>query len=246
MVERVAAVLQRHGFASSLDSSDGGDVSKKNSTSSDEKVVDFKKDRRWLRAPTFLQSFEPGALAEAHARRGRGENGRLPVGVPLVQLVDEAKTAVPGGGAGWWFDENDKKDNKNKNLTFADLLSDSGLERISKFAHAIGPSVAQVLDFPPPPQLPQRKGSRNDAESVGAFSSLVPRATARGLSVHAYTLRDDLINMDRFKKISNGAVREAEALFSGAQIEGAFGDFPPTLKVAVEEARREKEKKGIV
>ena len=228
MVEAVAEVLQRHGFASRLGKTES----------------DFRTDPRWLRAPTFLQCFEPGALAEAHRRRGRGKNGKknagVAEGVPLVQLVDQGGIVVPGGSE-WWpgFDSDGKS---GKNLTFADLLTDAGLERVAGFAHAIGPSVAQVLDFPPTTTTNESKNAADDGKSEGgvaAFSSLMPRASKKKLAVHAYTLRDDLINLDRFKEITNGADREAEALFSGARVEGAFGDFPLTTARAAKKEREE-------
>ena len=227
MVEHVARVLQRHGFASRLDDKSSGN--------------NFKTDPRWRRAPTFLQCFEPEALAEAHRRRGATNGGGgVAEGVPLVQLIDEANLAVPGGASFFFFDGESEGSApfaavENRNLTFADLLTDAGLERVSRYAHAIGPSVAQVLDFPP--------RADDDDEGVGAFSSLLPRASKRNLAVHAYNLRDDLVNLDRFKKIANGAASEAEALLSGARVEGAFGDFPSTLARAVREVR-EGTKKG--
>ena len=241
MVEAVAAVLQRHGFASHL-----------------EKKSDFRADPRWLRAPTFLQCFEPGALAEAHRRRGRGlkKGGGVAEGVPLVQLVDGGEVAVPGGAA-WWSSSSSSgsgsggdKGGAAKNLTFADLLTDAGLERVAGYAHAIGPSVAQVLDFPQGGAGGGRgrgidEGDEGD-KGVAAFSSLAPRAARQGLAVHAYTLRDDSINLDRFKRIRSGALREAEALFSGARVEGAFGDFPSTASSAAREERerRRREERG--
>lgn len=228
MVEAVATVLQRHGFASRLERPSS----------------DFKTDPRWLRAPTFLQCFEPGALAEAHRRRGNGDRG-VAEGVPLVQLVDDGRLVVPGGAAWWPPSADDGRGGRGGGgagpLTFADLLSDAGLERVAGYAHAIGPSVAQVLDFP------QGRGggiaAGDDDESVAAFSSLVPRAAKHELAVHAYTLRDDLVNLDRFKRIGQGAEREAEALFSGARVEGAFSDHPArSARLAREE--RERRRKG--
>lgn len=225
MVERVATVLQRHGFASRLEIGDGKSPGDNN----------FEKDPRWLRAPTFLQCFEPGALAEAHRRRGEKNGrggGRVAEGVPLVQLIDDAHLVVPGSASFSFFDARTSLNDKNRgNLTFADLLTDAGLERVAEYAHAIGPSVAQVLDFPPRPG--------GDDEGAGAFSSLVPRAAAKNLAVHAYTLRDDLVNLNRFKKIRDGAIREADALLSGARVEGAFGDFPETVSRAVREVRED-------
>ena len=252
VVEAVAAVLQRYGFASRLE--------KKKEKSSN---FDFQADPNWLRAPTFLQCFEPGALAEAHRRRGKGREedrkknggGGVAEGVPLVQLVDEGRLVVPGGAEWWWSSSSSSSSSfkGGKNLTFADLLSDAGLERVASFAHAIGPSVAQVLDFPRDGGGGGRSGRADenaDKDDVAAFSSLAPRAAERGLAVHAYTLRDDLVNLDRFKRISSGADREAEALFSGARVEGAFGDFPLTTARAARRAREEgeerrrREKKG--
>lgn len=236
MVEAVAAVLQRHGFASRLEAKNG---------------KDFQSDPSWLRAPTFLQCFEPGALAEAHRRRGKKKGG-VAEGVPLVQLVDEGRLVVPGG-AEWWSSSSKKSETRGgpllkeeggkRNLTFADLLSDAGLERVASYAHAIGPSVAQVLDFPRDGGAAGRRknsAAADENEDVAAFSSLAPRAAQRGLAVHAYTLRDDQINLDRFKRVSRGWDREAEALFYGARVEGAFGDFPLTTARAARKAREEK------
>ena len=262
MVEAVAGVLQRHGFASRLEKRKK--KKKKGSSSSSpsgDDFFDFLTDPNWLRAPTFLQCFEPGALAEAHRRRGRGKGGSgaggVAEGVPLVQLVDEGKLVVPGGAA-WWRSSppppsasaasKSEGGPRGGNLTFADLLSDAGLERVASYAHAIGPSVAQVLDFPRDGGGGGGGGRTSAAadgkdEGAAAFSSLVPRASKRGLAVHAYTLRDDLINLDRFKRIARGADREAEALFSGAGVEGAFGDFPLTTARAARRAREEGEER---
>lgn len=230
MVEDVAGVLKRHGFAT-LSSPPPPPPSSSSSPSS--RRGSFARDPSWLRAPTFLQCFEPGALSEA-TRRGR-------VAAPMVQLVDDAAAAVPGGwgvrgGGGKGREDKNNGNSGNTNVTFADLLSDEGLRRVAEFAHAIGPSVPAVLDK-------KKKGAvvgENENVSSSSFSSLAPRAKRHGLALHAWTLRDDKINLEEFARAKEGgALREAEAVLRLA--EAAFGDFPATLVVAEERARKGEE-----
>jgi len=238
MVDAVASVLRGHGFATPLlNSSSSSSSSSSRTNISSSKKSSFQTDPRWLRAPTFLQSFEPGALREA------GRRGKVGEGVPLVQLVDEPAMAVPAGWGGA-SSSSPAEGNENGNLlTFADLLTDGGLKRVAEYAHAIGPSVAQVLDFPAKKKKNNTGDDGSENAAAPSFSSLVPRASARGLAVHAYTLRDDLVNLERFKKLKDGADREAEALFSGARVEGAFGDFPLTTARAARKEREEREER---
>lgn len=96
--------------------------------------------------PVFVQSFEVGALRRLD---------RL-IDVPLVQLVE---------GSGGPADE--------PGLTYAEMITPSGMADIAAYADVIGPAFAMTL------------------EEDGTPSALVTLAHAAGLKVHAWTLRKE-------------------------------------------------------
>ena len=101
----------------------------------------------------FLQSFEVGNL-KALSKLTQ---------LPLVQLIEATGAPYDFVASG------DKR-------TYADLIRPRGLDEISKYAHAIGPSKSLVIP-------------RDDQDMLRGPTSLVADAHALGVHVHAWTFR---------------------------------------------------------
>lgn len=148
-------------------------------------------------APLFVQSFEVGALQRLD---------RL-VEARLVQLV-----AAEGGPA----DE--------PGISYAEMITPTGLVRVAQYADAIGPSAALVID-------PQ-----------GKPTGLVAAAKAAGLKVHAWTLRKE--NAFLPPALRRGAAEDAPGdyaaawgLLAAAGVDGVFTDDPALAAALTRSAR---------
>ncbi len=129
--------------------------------------------------PVWLQSFEPSNLLRA--RTLLAEAG---VEAKLIQLIGATDGRTPpatafgvpfdlwsGGLAGAPF---------GPKATYADLVSDAGLDWLAKHVDGIGPWAADLMPRTVGPDGPQL---------TGAVAPWLAKARARGLEVHAYTLR---------------------------------------------------------
>ena len=143
-----------------------------------------------LTAPVFVQCFEVGALKTI----------RKLTRAPLIQLV-----SAEGGPADL------------PNVTYADMITASGLKSIAAYANGVGPDwklVVPVVDG-----------------GLGAPTDLVRNAHAVGLAVHPWTVRAE--NAFLPPKLRNGDDPAAygqvdfvyRALFA-AGVDGLFSDFP--------------------
>ena len=141
-------------------------------------------------APVFVQCFEIGPLKTIAAL----------CDTPRVQLVSDE-----GGPA------------DQPGLTYAEMITPTGLRAVAAYAQGVGPSWNQIL---PTPQ-----------GALGASTALVADAHAAGLKVHPYTVRAE----NRFlpPALRRGADPaghgDVEALFKAlyaAGVDGLFSDFP--------------------
>jgi glycerophosphoryl diester phosphodiesterase len=148
-------------------------------------------------APIFIQSFEVAPLK----RLDKLTDARL------VQLVS------PDGGPA---DE--------PGMTYAEMLTPSGLAEIAAYADAIGPDVRQV------------------AAADGKATPLVEQAHSAGLKVHAWTLRKE--NAFLPAPLRNGSDPTAEGNYAAAWgllaatgVDGLFTD-DPALAAALRRSAR--------
>ena len=143
--------------------------------------------------PAFLQSFE---VANLKALRRRTD-------LPLVQLVERK---------GQPFDFTLSGDGR----TYADLMTDAGLEEIAAYADAIGPHKWMVVEF---------------GEGGARDTGLARRARAAGLGIHVWTLRAENEFLPAALRSSGDAAAhgdlptEIHALLD-AGITGFFSDHP--------------------
>lgn len=137
-------------------------------------------------APVFIQSFEVAPLQ----RLARLTDARL------VQLV--ASEGGPADEAG---------------VTYAEMLTPSGLAAIARYAHALGPDVRQVVG------------------PDGAPTGLVAQAHAAGLKVHGWTLRKENAFLPAALRTGSdpaaaGDYAAAWGALAATGIDGVFTDDP--------------------
>ena len=120
--------------------------------------------------------------------------------VPLIQLVS-APSLTP-------FDQQ----SSGSGLSYGDMISDAGLREIATYADGIGPW--KVLVVP-----------RDEGGSLGTPTSLIDRAHAAGLAVHAYTFRSD---GNYLAPQYDGDPGAEYRQFFDLDIDGVFTDFPDT------------------
>lgn len=147
--------------------------------------------------PLFIQSFEVGALQRLDKR----------VEARLVQLV-----SAEGGPA----DE--------PKMTYAEMLTPSGLAGIAKYADAVGPDLRLVVG--------------PDGKATG----LVEAAHAADLQVHGWTLRKEnaFLPPALRKGTAEGAVGDYAAawgLFASAGVDAIFTDDPALAAPLMRSAR---------
>lgn len=139
--------------------------------------------------PVFVQSFEVAALRRLD---------RL-INVPLVQLVE---------GSGGPADE--------PGLTYAEMITPSGMADIAAYADVIGPAFAMTL------------------EEDGTPSALVTLAHAAGLKVHAWTLRKENAFLPSSLRKGTGESHVGDmarlaAILARTGVDGVFTDDPALL-----------------
>lgn len=139
--------------------------------------------------PVFVQSFEVAALRRLD---------RL-IDVPLVQLVE---------GSGGPADE--------PGLTYAEMITPSGMADIAAYADVIGPAFAMTL------------------EEDGTPSALVTLAHAAGLKVHAWTLRKENAFLPASLRKGTGESHVGDmarlaAILARTGVDGVFTDDPALL-----------------
>ena len=164
-------------------------------------------------APVFIQSFEVGNLKDLR-RKTR---------VRLVQLIDCANIAPDGRIAPRQpYDWTLAGDPRSSDY----LVSKPGLAEIARYADGIGPWKRYLVSL----KGGDAKGAGTDAEkSVLPPSSLVADAHSVGLSVHAWTFR----NEGRFLATDyRGDPIEEYRQFYRLGVDGVFSDFPDTAVTA--------------
>ncbi len=97
-------------------------------------------------------------------------------------------------------------------MTYADMMTDEGLNRISKYADGIGPWKVLIA-----PQ--DREGNPMPA------TDLIDRAHDAGLVVHAYTFRNEPRYL--MKPYNGDPIAEYRRFFA-LGVDGVFSDFPGT------------------
>lgn len=165
-------------------------------------------------APVYIQSFE---VANLRYLRGR-------TNLRLVQLVD-ANDVNPDGSMDLTPPYRQPYDFvvAGDPRTFADLLTDAGLDFVRGYADAIGPwkpylvrTVADGVDRTGDGQL-----TINDRRVEGS-TGVIERAHRRGLAVHTWTFRNDASGY-------GFADPKAEiAYYMRLGVDGVFTDFPAT------------------
>lgn len=173
-------------------------------------------------APVFIQSFETANLQYL--------NGKTDI--RLVQLMDawdvnadgSMDVSVPPYDRPYDFVV------ANDPRTFADLLTDSGLNFVSSYADGIGPwkpyllkTVADGVD---------RTGDgivdARDRRVVGS-TGIVEMAHDKGLLVHTWTFRDDNIGY----QLGYATPDEEYRAFYALGVDGLFSDHPDTARAAL-------------
>ncbi|MGN6500304.1 MAG: glycerophosphodiester phosphodiesterase [Tsuneonella sp.] len=148
--------------------------------------------------PLYVQSFEVAPLQRLHKM----------VGLPLVQLV-----SAEGGPA----DE--------PAITYAAMLTPSGLADVAKYASAIGPEATQVVN------------------ADGTPTALVSLAHAAGLKVHAWALRKENAFLPLPVRVGSdpraaGNYAAAWGVLAKAGVDGVFTDDPALAAAAKRAAAR--------
>ena len=176
-------------------------------------------------SPVFVQSFEPGSLKEM---RAKGLNTRM------VQLIDaddyDLKTgaltyAAPYDRPYDWTLSGDTR-------LFSAMVTPAGLAEIKTYADGIGPwkpyivPIKATLDAAG--DIVDRNGdgkrNYNDASSQPA-TALIDNAHKAGLTVHAYTFRNE---QRRLAFDLNKDPQAEYLLFYRLGVDGLFSDFPNT------------------
>lgn len=147
------------------------------------------------RSKVLIQSFEITNLRQLDRRTD----------LPLEQLVDGAGAPYDQVAAG-------------SATTYADMVTRTGLEQISRYADWVGPAKDLVLP-------------RDAAGATGAPSSLVRDAHRVGLDVVVFTLRDENQFMaTNFRRGTDpnakGDIFAEVTAFLEAGVDGVFADYP--------------------
>ncbi|HEX8505873.1 MAG TPA: glycerophosphodiester phosphodiesterase [Hymenobacter sp.] len=161
-------------------------------------------------APVFVQSFEVGNL--------RAIRDQYKSTVRLVQLYDaydvtssgSLDMTAPNGQPYDFVVSGDKR-------TYSDLATDAGLDFVKTYADGIGPWKPFIQPYTATAKLPA--------------TSLIERAHARGLFVHAYTFRDESRYWMPFFQTS---ATEEYKTFYKLGLDGVFSDYTATAVAAKE------------
>lgn len=157
------------------------------------------------RSKVVIQSFEVDNLRELD---------RL-TDLPLSQLTS---------GAGAPYDQVVTR----TGVTYADLVSESGLRRVARYADWVGPEKRQVIPVDPV------------TGASATPTSLVDNAHSAGLEVVVYTLRDENRYMATdFRRGSDpnakGDIHAEATAFLDAGVDGLFADHPDSVVDARDE-----------
>jgi glycerophosphoryl diester phosphodiesterase len=133
------------------------------------------------------------------------------IDVPLVQLIDASGAPYDLKAAG------DPR-------TYSDLITPAGLAEIARYADGIGPAKARIVP-------------RDAAGRLLAPTRLVPDAHAAGLTVHAWTFRNEntFLPLDFWRGTNPAGYGDAFAeyeLFFKLGLDGVFSDQPDTALAA--------------
>ncbi|MBN8487155.1 MAG: glycerophosphodiester phosphodiesterase [Burkholderiales bacterium] len=165
-------------------------------------------------APVFIQSFEVSNLQYLRTRTS----------IRLVQLIDADDVKADGSMSlvapyRQPYDFVVKGDPR----TFADLLSDKGLDFVKGYADAVGPwkpylvtTVDDGIDRDGDGRL-----TINDRRLIGS-TGVIERAHERGLQVHTWTFRDDASGY------GFASPQQEMAYYMRLGVDGVFTDFPAT------------------
>jgi glycerophosphoryl diester phosphodiesterase len=164
----------------------------------------------------YIQSFEVGNLQALNdvimPKAG--------IDIPLIQLI---------GGSGQPYDFT-ASGNK---LTYADLITATGLANTAKYAAGIGPDKRLIVPASTVDKNNDGKpddlngdGQISDADRVlGKSTTLIADAHKAGLMVHLYTLRNDSFFLA--SDYNNNPISEFKQ-FIDLGVDGFFTDFPGT------------------
>jgi glycerophosphoryl diester phosphodiesterase len=98
---------------------------------------------------------------------------------------------------------------------YAKSSTAAGLQKIAEYADGVGPSLALIFRM---------------ADGEPQVTSFVADAHEAGLVVHPYTLR-----ADELPKLANSYSEFVQAVYVGAQVDGAFTDFPDQTVAALKQ-----------
>ncbi|WP_374337414.1 glycerophosphodiester phosphodiesterase family protein [Methyloversatilis sp.] len=173
-------------------------------------------------APVFIQSFEVSNLQYL--------NGQTDI--RLVQLMDawdvnadgSMDVSVPPYDRPYDFAV------AGDTRTFADLLTDTGLDFVASYADGIGPWKPYLLKTVADGVERTGDGVIDSRDRlVEGSTGVIEAAHARGLLVHTWTFRDDSIGY----QLGYGTPEEEYAAFYELGIDGVFSDHPDTAVAAL-------------
>jgi glycerophosphoryl diester phosphodiesterase len=174
-------------------------------------------------APVFIQSFEQGHLKRLQRMTP----------VRLVQLVGACGVddngdvrCLPPFDRPYDWTASGREELLAR--TFEYFTSDAGLEEVAGYAAALGPWKAYIQSSAPS----DADGDRDASDARRKLlppTTLVDRAHAAGLKVHAWTFRDDLHGLTR--EDDGDPLREYARYFR-IGVDGVFSDFPDTAVAA--------------
>ena len=164
-------------------------------------------------APVEIQSFEIGNLRYLRGKLADGTRGNI----RLLQLLGDTEqqpydVAAAGG-----------------KLTYARMMTPTGLREVATYADAIGPSIRAII--------PLESNRR-----LGTPTSLVHDAHAAGLEVHPYTFRPEnyFLPSDLWRGVDPRSVNEAGAVteirvYLATGIDAFFTDHPAIGRKALDD-----------
>jgi glycerophosphoryl diester phosphodiesterase len=163
----------------------------------------------------FIQSFEVGNLQELKSKIFP----QAGIDLPLIQLT---------GASGSPYDTT----YTGKGLTYADMMTPTGLAGVAKYATGIGPDKRAIVPATTidrnndgKPDDLNGDGQISDADRItGTPTTLITDAHQAGLQVHPYTLRDDPF----FVASNYKNAREEYQQFINLSVDGFFTDFAVT------------------
>lgn len=186
-----------------------------------------------LKHPTFLreQGLDPAPAFIADVRAGGGQRaadamfvqcfeiGALRTLAQMSSIRWQCVQLVSASGGPW----------DNRDLSYADMLSDSGLRHVAEYARGLGAEKALIIP-------------RDAAGRSAAPTDLVARAQSAGLAVHAWTFRAE--NFFLPAELRRGDAAAADHLrqhgdldaelraFYALGVDGVFSDFPAAAVAA--------------